>query len=656
VRTGRSALAPNDDLANKSVVGRTIARPTLFFLALLILALAFALRAYGVGREAFRGDEAFSIGFVQQPLAQMFRGMALTEPNPPLYWLVLRGWLALAGTSEFAARWPSVLAGLVAVAATYRLARALAGRRVGLAAMLLAAVSPFLIWYAQDARAYSLLTALVAAALWTTWAAKRRGSGRWWAAAGGLWWLALFTHYFAALPLALAGAALLFTPAAGRAWRGAVTAGLAVGLAYLPWLLYTGPLLAGQSKNWIQPPSLLEALWRMSVAASSGPASAGASAGLQVAGGVLFIALAGLGTIFALRQRPAAALWLLAAGVGPPVALWLISLARPVFVEQYFISSLPPLLSLAAWGVSALPVRRLAASGRRLAGPGLRLAGLALWAAIALAAAQNHYFNPAFAKSADWRGLVSYLAQTARPGEVVVVNLPDPAFYLYYHGSMPVVTSPPAPLAQAGQAATLSQLSRLRDQYEHIRFLFHPSPDYDPDGFVGHWLDACCELLDDRVVLGFRIQSYDTPSGSLAARQPAVTDFAGGTRLTGYRLADARLAAGQTLHLTLYWSTAQPITASYTVFVHLLAPDGFNVLGADSLPAGGRRPTDQWALNTDVIDAHPIGLPADLPPGEYQLEVGLYQLASGQRLPIISGPARGGDALRLPLIVHVSAR
>jgi hypothetical protein len=335
-------------------------------------------------------------------------------------------------------------------------------------------------------------------------------------------------------------------------------------------------------------------------------------------------------------------------GLGPPLALWLASLARPVFTEQYFISCLPALLCLAAWGVRSVPDRWPAV---RL----LQVAGLALWAAIALAAAQNSYFNPAYAKSPDWRGLVSYLAKTARSDEVVVVNLPDPAFFYYYRGPMPVETAPPAPLAQAGRPASEAQLVRLRDQFQHLRFLFKPSPAYDPDGFVGGWLDACCEKMDDRFVDGFRIQTYDTPGGSLAARQAYRADFAGGLTLTGFRLASPQLHPGDALHLTLYWTAAQPIIASYTVFVHLLAFDGFDLAQADSLPAGGRHTTDQWTPGGVVIDPHTLALPADLPRGDYQLEVGLYLLATGKRLGLTGSTGPAADAVRLPLPITVAA-
>jgi hypothetical protein len=621
--------------------------------AYLVLGLAFALRAFEVGRQALRGDEGFSVTFVLQPLGAMFRAMATSEPNPPLYWLLLRGWLGLAGRSELAARWPSVLAGVLAAALTYRLGRALAGRAVGLVAMLLVAISPFLIWYGQDARVYSLLTALVVGATWLTWEAARRRTWTWWAAAGALWWLALFAHYFAALAFAAVGAAtglaLLLEPATRPRWRPAALMALGVILAYLPWAFYVGPLLAGQNKSWIQPLGFGQALAAILAAASAGPAVAGATPVLQFAGAVLLAVFIVAGTADGLRHRRMAAIWLLVMGLGPPLALWLASLARPVFTEQYFISCLPALLCLAAWGLRS-PTGR---AGRWPALRPLQATGLALWAAIALAAAQNSTFNPAFAKSPDWRGLVSYLAQTARPGEVVIVNLPDPAFFLYYHGPMPVETSPPAPLAQAGTAATEAQLARLRDQFQHVRFLFEPSPAYDPDGFTGAWLDACCEKMDDRFVNGFRIQTYDTPSGSLAARQTYRADFAGGPGLTGYRVTSTILHAGD---VSLYWTTAQPITNSYTVFVHLLAADGFDQAQADSLPAGGRHTTDQWAPGSDVIDAHSVALPADLPPGDYQLEVGLYLLATGKRVPLVGSTGPATDAVRLPVTITVAAR
>jgi 4-amino-4-deoxy-L-arabinose transferase-like glycosyltransferase len=605
----------------------------------LVLLLAAALRTYGVRRQPLRGDEAFSVTFSAQAPSAIVAQTGTAEPNPPLYWFLLHGWMRLAGSSELAVRWPSVLAGVVAVAATARLGAALAGRRAGALAALLAAASPFLIWYAQDARAYSLLAALVTAATWLTWRAARQPAPARWLAAGGLWWLALFTHYFAALPALAVGLALVLAPATRPRWRAAALMAAGVGLAYLPWGLYVAPLLAGHEKAWTAAPAIGEALWRSLAAAAVGLPGTGATIGLRQAGAAVLGLLAAWGGRWALRRRPSAGAWLLTASFVPTLLLWLISLARPVYAEQYVFASVPALLALAAVGAARLA---------RAWWPGAAAASAVLL--IGLLTAANAAFDPAYAKSPDWRALNDYLARTARPGEVVVVNLPEPAFYYYYSGAMPALTAPPRPLDASSQPEAEAQLRGLRDRYAHVRLLLQPTPGYDPEGFVGRWLADCCELTGDEFVRGWHVQAFDTPAGSLAARQPLEAGFENGLALTGYRVVEPALRPGQTLRLTLYWRASAPVTDSYTVFVHLLAADGFEAGNADSLPAGGRQPTTTWAPGSDVIDPHALPLDPALPSGHYALEVGLYQLASGTRLPTATG-----DAVRLPVTIRLLA-
>ncbi|RLT47459.1 MAG: hypothetical protein DWI64_06130, partial [Chloroflexi bacterium] len=79
-------------------------------LPIAILALAFGLRAFAVGRPALRGDEGFSVALAAKPVREMVALMLQSEPNPPLYFLALKSWIAFAGSSELALRWPSVLA------------------------------------------------------------------------------------------------------------------------------------------------------------------------------------------------------------------------------------------------------------------------------------------------------------------------------------------------------------------------------------------------------------------------------------------------------------------------------------------------------------------------------------------------------------------
>ena len=624
-----------------------------------MLLMAYALRAYGVGAQALRGDEGFAVNFVAQPLRNLLAAMAQTEPNPPLYWLILKGWMALAGSSELAVRWPSVLAGVAAVALVLRWGRALVGQGPALAGALLTAASPFLIWYSQDARAYSLVVALTLAAAWQTWEAAQQSAWPNWLAAGILWWLALFAHYFAVLPFVSTGLALILSPRTRKRWAPALAMGAGVGLAQLPWAIYVAPLMAGQTKSWIVPVGIWEAVWKCLMAFAAGTAATGATPAAAWVGGAVVGLLLIWAAVVLYRRNLTALIWLTALGLGGPLLLGVLSIFRPAFTEQYVISAWPGALLLAGIGLTSLP-------------HGWRRPGLARWlgvgaagvlASLALLSLLNATFNPRYAKSPNWRAVVSYLDDTARPSEVVAVNLPDPAFFLYYHGLMyrgplqsgwmPVEAVPKAPMAQLGAEAATAQLEQLRDSYQHIRFFFSPSPSYDPDGFAGTWLANCCEKTSDIFVAGFRVQTFDTPSGSLAARQPYPVNFADGATLTGYRVISTEVAAGDTVHLTLFWSARAPVQGTYTVFVHLLAPDGFNLAGGDSPPVNGRRPTDGWQAGETIIDPHLVDVPADTPPSDYTLEIGLYVPATGQRLHIADSAGLATDAVHLPATIRV---
>ena len=611
-----------------------------------ILALAFGLRAFAVGRPALRGDEGFSVALAAKPVREMVALMLQSEPNPPLYFVALKGWIAIAGSSELALRWPSVLAGAVLVALTYRLGRAWLGKPAAAGAAVLAAFNPFLVWYAQDARVYSLLAALVLGAAWLTWRAAQKRDWQLWVWAGCLWWLALFAHYFAALALASILLALIVAAHTRARWRAAFGMSAGITLAQLPWLAYVAPLLVGHSKSWISAAGSMEVLWRLLTVFSAGQASAGASPMNQAIGALVLAALLIWGSVLLLRRALRAAAWVLALAVGTPLWLWLLSFYRPVFTEQYALVALPGVCLLAAAGLSGL-----AAAGWW--GKAGRSFAYTTFIAISLLSLSNYYFNPRYSKSPDWRAVSDYLVRTARADEVVALNLPDPAFYYYYRAPMPVEAVPAAPLAEIGGAAAAAQLAQLRDSYAHVRFFFAPSALYDPQGFAGEWLQACCEKTDDQFVAGFRVQTFDTPAGSLAAQQPYRVDFGSDISLTGFRLARSAVQRGGQLQLTLFWLARAPIANSYTVFVHLLAPDGFDLLDGDGIPRNGSRPTNSWQPGETLIDTHSIALPADMPVGVYRLEIGMYERDSGMRLAGQVGSGTAVDHFVLPLRVLV---
>lgn len=102
--------------------------------------------------------------------------------------------------------------------------------------------------------------------------------------------------------------------------------------------------------------------------------------------------------------------------------------------------------------------------------------------------------------------------------------------------------------------------------------------------------------------------------------------------LLGYSLSEKEVRAGDRVALTLFWKPLSPIHADYTVFTHLLSPQGI-IAQADSQPCGGAYPTSRWTAGQIVEDRYEWLIPKDALPGEYPIEVGMYLLDTGERLP-----------------------
>jgi hypothetical protein len=105
--------------------------------------------------------------------------------------------------------------------------------------------------------------------------------------------------------------------------------------------------------------------------------------------------------------------------------------------------------------------------------------------------------------------------------------------------------------------------------------------------------------------------------------------------LRGYTVTPESPDEGETLTVTLYWEPLDRIATSYTVFNHLRAvgvPDAV-LAQQDSLPQARQAPTTCWLPGEIVPDSHRLALPAQIPPGDYELITGLYRYENGERLP-----------------------
>ncbi len=161
--------------------------------------LALALRLYHLTFQSLWRDEVDTLLFAARPLTTVLGNFSKPGENGPLFFLTMRPWLAAAGRTEFALRFPSALAGALAVPVIYLIVRRLGGVRPALVAGLLAAVAPYLVWYGQEAKMYAALTVLVPLSLWLTLQAIERGGWRWWVSLYVVTSLSWYTHVLAAL-------------------------------------------------------------------------------------------------------------------------------------------------------------------------------------------------------------------------------------------------------------------------------------------------------------------------------------------------------------------------------------------------------------------------------------------------------------------------
>lgn len=323
--------------------------------------LGSALRVAYLASRPIWYDEAFSILLARRSLPEILAGTA-ADTMPPFYYFILKAWMSFGSSIAFM-RLLNVIIGIVLVLLTYALGRALFTVQAGAWGALLAAFSPFLVYHAQELRMYTLLAVALAAYalatyryLWNEDVREDRGLWRFSAVTLSAT-AALYTHNLASFTVLAPNIFLLIRWDWGRQRR-LLLAQITAAVLFLPWLVMVpGQIAKIQTAFWTPLPGLLEVVQAMVTLHTNLPLPQWMIP-VALFGTLLSAALVAVGLVKA--ERSPAVGYLLAFGLIPPGALWIVSyFMRPLFVPRAFILSLPAVLLLFAKLIAKPPLKGL---------------------------------------------------------------------------------------------------------------------------------------------------------------------------------------------------------------------------------------------------------------------------------------------------------
>ena len=543
-------------IMGKRANSRTISRLIVVFLVLL----AFAWRIQGLSRHSLWRDEIDTIFFALNDLPALLSMFAVPGDNGTLYFLLLRPWLRLAGSSELALRYPSVLFGVLSVPLFWQVGRRLMPVRGVQAAVgaengssswqrypratlqvifgspaLLATVflvfNPYQLWYSQEGRMYTLATLLVLLAAWLWLQGIGRGGWRFWLGYLLTITAALFVHRVTILliPLGFLWFILAWPQSKGH-WKGYILALAGLTIPFLPVAWWQRNLLLSSVQwtglDFIPFPQVLESIL---VYQNQGISAQVNTIGLVP---IFFLVLVGLllgyKAIFPDPTDPLPKLsafrrYLLIVGwyLLPPVALYIVSLWQPLFLPRYLIWIAPAALMLMALGVQLFWQRN---------SPFTRSLAMALALYVLIFWIISGWQLKSEEIKTDLRGAVSYVSQHRQPGELLILQIPHLEFaYRYYsgdQGSSPFEGSDDRLGWWTGGTWTNNELDdedamRGVDEEMHektagargIWVISSESETWDSRGLMDEWLDDNATLFDETHFSGSRVSGYhfDSP-------------------------------------------------------------------------------------------------------------------------------------------------
>ena len=206
--------------------------------------------------------------------------------------------------------------------------------------------------------------------------------------------------------------------------------------------------------------------------------------------------------------------------------------------------------------------------------------------------------------------------------------------------------TPPLP----SQAIRL--LQNVTESHELIWLITSGLRPGDPNNGVEKWLAEHAFKSVDEWRDDFRLCLYVSPKDLEASKMTETpgTLFGNAIRLNEYTVSPMRQRPGEVIAVSFDWRVETGNLPNYTVFVHLVSPEGALVVQRDGEPVGGFRPTSTWIAGETIQDQHGLLLTPSLTSGEYELWAGLYDGNTGERLSVQLSDGRSDDHLVLGVI------
>ncbi len=621
-----------------------------------LLLLAFALRVYRLGAQAIWWDESLSVYRATRDFGTVLantiviQNIVTTDTLPQLYFVFLHFLAPAFGVSEFALRFLSVFANVATVALIYALARRWFGAATARIAACLAALSPFYVWYAQEARPYALILFWSTLALYAlTRAFEKTGSqfhvsrftfhmdhfplcvATYLLASAA----ALLTHYFALFLFPVHALGILIWVWRRNTWRARAWVLLpAIPLAALvPLMPQITTSVAGNAAtgpDFVPLDIILrDLLHSFSVGVTADFAQTwGIDAALA---GIFLIGAVVPNSKFKIQNSNSEFRILNLLCLFLPILLvFAASFVRPVYQNSRYLIAISPAFYLGvAAGIVAL------ARWKPLA-----LIALGVYACGALIALDHWYFDPRFGKD-DHRAWARDLRERARPGDALILNSPHAEeLYRYYAGdrlpltTLPILRADGKPTPDADRAA----IQHALDNHARVWYLEMDVPFDDPERRIEKILNAQAVLLDranfaatsTEIALALFVKNFPTTNANRIAH-PLDAAFAGNLRLRGFD-APTALAPGARGVVTLFWQLDAPVGEDYAVSLRLTDAAGANLGQWDAIPLGNRAGSSAWTPQQIVASAHDFRLAPNLAAGIYRWRVVPYHAATGNPL------------------------